>query len=91
MTTFIDSSTSKNCWNLRDSFGEICVCCGCCSSDKRERYKNRLSCINNWIEEEEKFNNWIPEVKNLQKENIKKDLKHLKRRYRYYLNKLKEV
>lgn len=37
----IDRSVMDNCWNLYDSFGEICVECGCCSKDPLVRAKAR--------------------------------------------------
>ena len=32
---YVDAPVRGNCWNLRDSYGEICVGCGCCSKEIR--------------------------------------------------------
>lgn len=46
---FVDTGVKQNCWNGRESFGEICVHCGCCSENKEERIKNRIYKLNMWI------------------------------------------
>lgn len=94
MYIHIDRGVKKNCWNLRDSYGEICVGCGCCSSDKATRYASRLACSKEWLAEEEGFDNWFtdsPNLYSLQRENHKKNLQYHKRRIRYYERKLKEI
>ena len=49
MTIFVDESVNKNCWNMRDTFGEICIHCGCCSKNKERRYSSRIWVLNEWI------------------------------------------
>ena len=82
----------KNCWNLHDSYGEICVGCGCCSKDKKERHKNRLEALTRWNEENDRFDGWFddPEIRKLQEENIKANRKYFARRIRYYERKVAE-
>lgn len=82
----------KNCWNLRDSYGEICVGCGCCFKDKKERHKNRLAVLREWNEENDRFDGWFddPEIRKLQEENIKANRKYFARRIRYYERKVAE-
>ena len=89
----IDVGIGKNCWNLYDSYGEICVGCGCCSSDKKTRYESRKRCIENWIKEHENFSNWSddPYWKKVQKQNIKSDIRLWKKQLRYYTKKLAEM
>lgn len=90
----IDIKVADNCWNLFDSYGEICVHCGCCSKDKRERYKARIAAVENWLEEKQNFDGWFeddPEIKALQERNVKHDIRTFKRTLRYYRAKLREV
>ena len=90
---YIDTCTKKNCWNFHDSCGEICVHCGCCSSNKLTRYRSRINCLKDWILETENFDMWDdnPEWRKRQEKNIKNDIKRWKRKLRYYKNKLKEL
>lgn len=85
-------SVQKNCWNLRDSYGEICVGCGCCSKDKKERHKNRLEALKRWNEENDRFDGWCddPEIRERQEENVKANRKYFARMIRYYERKVEE-
>ena len=83
-----------NCWNLRDSFGEICVGCGCCSRDKKTRYEARLEACKRQLKENEEFVDWAyeyPNLVDLQKKNTASNIVYWKRRIRYYENKLKNL
>ncbi len=89
----ISEHVKDNCWNLLDSYGEICVHCGCCSKDKETRYKGRIECLEAWIEEKEHFRYWSddPETRKIQERNCAETLRHFKRQLRYYRKKLQEV
>ena len=89
---FIDMGVSKNCWNLYDSFGEICVHCGCCIKDKSTRYKARYKLCKRKIEELEQFYAWSddPDVRATQEKNIKSNLRYFKSRMRYYMKRIKD-
>ena len=91
MNIHIDFQCRKNCWNLYDSCGEICVRCGCCSSDPIVRAKARLEVCERWLQERLKFDDWIEGLEELQQKNIADDIKYYKRRIRYYKNRLKEL
>lgn len=94
MSVHIDCEVSKNCWNLTDSFGMICVNCGCCAKDKKTRYKNRIRTVEQWLEEKKNFDGWYeddPEIKMIQKENVSADIRTFKRMLRYYRKKLTEL
>lgn len=86
-------AVDDNCWNFRDSYGEICVQCGCCSKNKNIRYRARIERIENWIKEEEHFDRWNnnEEIKAMQEQNVKSNLKHYRRQLRYYKKRLREV
>ena len=88
---FIDSPTSKRCWNLYESFGEICVHCGCCSKDPLERSRARLRLLKDLLANRKSFDDWSddPEMAKLQQENIRRDIRTYKRRIRYYEDKVK--
>lgn len=92
MQIMVDRPALDNCWNTYDSYGEICVGCGCCSKDKATRYKARYEVCQRRISEMENFNLWFDDIETraLQKKNIKYNLKYFKSRLRYYGKKLKE-
>ena len=89
MNIHIDFVPQKKCWNLIDSYGEHCVSCGCCSSDKRVRYESRIRCLERWLKEQYEFNDWMPEWKEQQERVIKANIRYFKRQLRYYKAKLK--
>lgn len=93
MAAFIDEQVRDNCWNLYDSYGEICVHCGCCSEDLKVRYKGRVDCISEWLKEQEAFDRWDddPEFRAMQQRNHTVTVQRLKRQLRYYSKKLMEV
>lgn len=90
---FVDISVSKSCWNLFDSYGEICVHCGCCCKNKEWRYKARIECIERWLNDRVHFDLWDEdqELRAVQEKNVAADIKYFKRMLRYYKRKLKEV
>ena len=91
MYIHISRSVQKNCWNFHDSFGEICVGCGCCSKDKKERYESRIRCLEYWLKEQLEFDGWTDGWREIQEENIKANIRYYKRRLRYYRQKIAEL
>lgn len=93
MIVFIDFQVKDNCWNLHDSYGEICVGCGCCSEDKQTRYKARIRTLEAWLEDQYNFDMWDDEngLREVQERNIKSNIRSFKRMLRYYKGKLKEM
>ena len=91
MGMHIDVFCGKNCWNLIDSYGEVCVGCGCCSKDKKKRYESRIRCLEEWLKEREEFDDWDEGWRELQEENIKSDIRYFKRRLRYYKKGLEKL
>jgi len=89
---YVDESVRDNCWNLLDSYGEICVHCGCCSKDKKERHKARLETAKRWKEENDGFCGWDddPDVRESQEEVVRENRQYCMRRIRYYERKVKE-
>ena len=87
------TAVKENCWNTWDSYGEICVHCGCCSEDPFERAKYRLETLKERLEEEEHFNEWSddPYWKTIQENNLRVNKKRIKKRIRYYENRIKEL
>lgn len=51
MMPHISIAAKENCYNTYDSYGEICVHCGCCSEDEIERAKARVALADRMIEE----------------------------------------
>jgi len=89
---FVDEQVRDNCWNLYDSYGEICVHCGCCSNDKKVRYAARVNCLKAWIAEKEAFDMWDddPETRKIQEQNNAKTLRFWKRQLSYNRRKARE-
>ncbi len=76
-------SVSKKCINP-NSYGEICVGCNCCSSDKKIRYPARLQLYEQQLQQDLNFNRWTKGLKRLQKRNIKLNITYDKRRIAIY-------
>lgn len=89
----ISLSAKPNCWNFQAIFYRTCYGCGCCVSDKLERYKNRITHLNKMLKEQYEFDRWDddPEFKALQERNVKANIRRFKRLKRYYEKKLKEM
>ena len=86
MIVCIDEQVKDKCWNLYDSYGEICVHCGCCARDKATRYKARVDAIKGWIWEQENWYKPDETWEEYQHKNRRKKLRHWKRLLRYYEN-----
>lgn len=93
MKVFIDYSVNDDCYNPYESYGEICIGCGCCSKDPKERAEARLELYQRQLDRVENFNNWFddPKIRAIQEKNIKIDTKIYKKRIRYYKKRLKEI
>lgn len=57
MSLFIDRPACKNCYNPFESYGMICVHCGCCSDDEKVRYKARIALHKRLLEVDQENNN----------------------------------
>ena len=92
MRGHISFQVGSRCWNLHDSFGEICVHCGCCSSDKTTRRKARLEVAKRQLQENLSFDRWDddPKWRAIQEKNVKSNIRYWRRRVRYYEKALKE-
>lgn len=88
----IDTPVKDKCWNFYDSYGEICVHCGCCSKDPLTRYNARIEVILRRIEHCVTFDEWSEDsfVRSIQETNVAHDLKAYRRMLRYYKKKLDE-
>lgn len=66
----------KSCWNLYDSYGEICVHCGCCSDDPMVRATSRLRVAQQQLQEQLDFNDWDddPKWKAVQEKNVRSNI-----------------
>lgn len=94
-TIIIDMAVRPDCWNHYDSYGEICVRCGCCTLEKNrvQRLKNRLAVLRDQLSEQEHFDAWSddPEIRALQQRNNKANIAYFKRKVRYYEKRVKEM
>lgn len=76
-------SVQKDCINM-DSYGEICVGCGCCSKDNNIRWPARLKMYQEHLERSMSFNHWMEGTIRLQKRNQKANITYNKRRIAIY-------
>ncbi len=83
MDSAICFAVKKECINP-DSYGEICVGCGCCSKDKTIRYPARLKLYTELLERDLNFKYWTKGFKRIQKRNIKLGITYNKRRIAIY-------
>lgn len=93
MNIIIDTPVIDKCWNLYDSYGEICVHCGCCSKDPLTRAKARIDVLTRIIGDNETFDQWDedPYGRAVQERNIAANLKAFKRQLLYYRGRLEEL
>jgi len=76
-------SVTKDCVNS-DSYGEICVGCGCCSKDNNIRYPARLKMYEEHLQEDLNFDRWMKGCIRLQKKNQELNITYNKRRVAIY-------
>lgn len=83
-------SIKDNCWNFYDSYGEICVHCGCCDKDPLKRAENRKKVLERWLDHWQVvlFTEVLDEV---QTENVKTNIRLLKSELRYYKKRLEKL
>ena len=85
----------ENCWNFWDSYGEICVHCGCCSEDPAVRARARLEVcereLTEWEASLEEMKKDATVYEEYQIENVKSNIRHVRRRIRYYRKRVKEI
>lgn len=87
---FIDRSVSKRCYNMYDSFGEICVGCCCCSKDPKIRAEARYDYHSRRLQEcKEQLNE--PDFDEYQLKNIRSNIKYHSKRKSYYKKRLEEL
>ena len=81
-------SVSDKCYNMYDSYGEICVWCNCCGKiDKTTMLECRLELMKRKQENNENFSNWAydyPDLMETQKKNVEINKK-------YYAKKIREI
>jgi hypothetical protein len=87
---YLDQQVAKNCWNLYDSYGEICVQCNCCGGfDKDSMYTSRLRAVRRWLKEDKvKLPQPLYQTA-LQQKNIHTDIRRFQRQITYYTKKVK--
>jgi len=76
-------AVTKDCINP-DSYGMICVGCGCCSKDKAIRYPSRLKMYQEHLDRDLNFSNWIKGWIRMQKRNRKSNITYCKGRIAIY-------
>lgn len=90
MIGHISIGVNRNCYNLHDSYGMICVGCGCCSFDKQTRITARLKLNRRMLKENQEFDRWDdnPETRALQEKNVAKNISFFEKEIAKYEAKL---
>lgn len=90
MAIFIDCAVKDKCYNPFESYGELCVGCGCCSKDREKRTRARMELYQRLLDKWLHFDGWDddPDMRALQEKNVKFNIKWCKRRLAYYRGKL---
>lgn len=93
MSGHISFSIQDNCYNIWETYGGICVWCGCCTKDRIKRTKSRLKLFERMLDESLNFNQWDddPELRAIQGKNVASDIKWARRRVAYYRKRLAEL
>ena len=82
---FLDQGVAKNCWNLIDSYGMICVKCNCCGGfDADSKDTSRLRVLRRWLQEWQQKRTDPGFQTELQQKNIRADIRRCQRQIRYY-------
>lgn len=86
-------SVNKNCYNPFESYGVICVHCGCCHKDKRKRLEARIKLHKRLLKESLEFENWFddPDIKAEQERNVNSNIAWNKRKIAQLKKALDEV
>ena len=91
MDAIVCYAAKDKCWNGRQSFGEICVHCGCCSKDKKERIKNRIEVLKEYLGEDEAMLVRCADDDEMILKNIRQSIAWDKRQIRFYEKKLEKL
>ena len=83
-------SVKDDCYNPYESYGEICVHCGCCSKDKSVRYERRLEMWRRLLQDTEAVEMYS-DLDDEQRKNLKLNKRYYRRRIRYYMKRLEEI
>lgn len=76
----ISYSALEDCIN-EESYGEICVKCNACGRwDKSTQKESALKIYKRQLQEQYGFNNWISGMEEIQKKNIKANIKYYKQK-----------
>lgn len=73
---FVDFMTKEDCYNTFESYGIICVGCGCCSEKPLSRAKARLALHERLLDHDNHFDLWDddPELRALQQKNLETNI-----------------
>lgn len=86
-------AVKDNCYNLGDSYGMVCVRCGCCAEDEKTRVLARLALHRRWLSYFKQFDGWFEEedLRALQEKNISEDIQYQKKQIAFYEKELRRI
>jgi len=79
----LDFAVNKDCLNLMDSYGEICVKCNCCGRfDESTKLEAQLRTLKKHLQENRDFNDWFEECEEIQRANVAANISYLEEEIR---------
>ena len=87
-------AAKKKCYNTVESYGEICVGCRCCATDKRIRYEARLALHERELVRLRNFDQWFfddPDLFALQRKNVAASINYNEKKRDMYNRKLERL
>lgn len=93
MSIFLDSPAREGCYNQFESYGMICVRCGCCSEDEKVRYTSRIALHKRLLQDDLTFDRWFDdeETRKMQERNVAHNIAWNRERIAEYEAKLEEM
>ena len=93
MIGHVSIAVSNRCYNLYESYGEICVGCGCCSSNKRKRLEARIELHKRLLKHDQEFDGWAndPDVRAVQERNVELNIAENMKMIAQYEAELREL
>jgi len=84
MSDAICSAAKKNCYAVLWSYGEICVGSNCCGQFGKglKMWEARLKYHQQFLKEDMNFDRWHPDTIEIQKKNVRENIKWQKRKIR---------
>lgn len=90
MKNYVDESVTDDCFNGFESFGVVCVHCGCCAEEPSIRYRARLELFERELKYFQNFQySDVDSIAEIQKSKVNETIEYINERIKYYGEKVK--